>query len=175
MDLTKVTIETDRLLLVPVGDEHVEEIHAYYRLPLTKYMNHLSAGTMEELKERHKKWRKQLKDGERLFMAVTLRDTGAFLGCFAIDHIGEKNPEMGGWLKADAQGKGYGKEAVAAMREWANSNIEYEHMLWPCAIENVASCGLAESLGGVIHREYDKQMVNGAVWPARDYWIPRQS
>lgn len=175
MDLRNVVIESDRLRLLPVADGHIEQIFRHYRLPLTKYMNHTSTGTLEELTERHKKWRMQLENGERLFMAVTLKESDEFLGCFAIDHLQSTTPEMGGWLKGTAQGNGYGKEAAAALKQWADDNIEYEHILWPCAIDNKSSCKLAESLGGVVHREYDKEMVSGSVWPARDYWIPRNA
>ncbi len=35
-------------------------------------------------------------------MAVLLRESDEFLGCFALEGIRDKMPEMGGWLKQSA-------------------------------------------------------------------------
>lgn len=173
MDLSKVQIETERLRLVPVSDEYIEQIFLEFREPVIKYMNPPAPKNIEELRERHKKWRVQAKEGERLFMAVLLKESGEFLGCFALDGIKKKTPEMGGWLKNSAHGKAYGKEAAAAMKQWADENLNYDYILWPCAKENVSSCKVAESLGGKIHKEYEKTTDQGKTWWYRDYWITK--
>ena len=131
MDLSNTTIETNRLRLVVVREEDIECIHKEYRLPLTKYMNHTSTGTLEELTERHKKWRKEIGEGVRLFMSVLDKNTEEFLGCFALANLDTKTPEMGGWLKYSAHGNAYGQEAAAALKKWADENMEYEYILWP--------------------------------------------
>jgi len=171
MDLSKVQIDTVRLLLVPVSDEYIEHIFLEFRLPMTKYMNYTSTGSLDDLKERHIGWQKELKEGTKLFMAVTLKKSGEFLGCFTIEDVGSKTPEMGGWIKKSAHGHGYGREAAAALKQWADKNLDYHHIVWPCAVANVPSCKLAESLGGKINREYEKKMVSGKTWLARDYWL----
>ena len=173
MDLSKVQLETERLRLVPVADEHVEQIFLEFREPVIKYMNPPAPKSLEELRERHEKWRTQAKEGARLFMAVLLKESGEFLGCFALDDIKEKTPEMGGWLKKSAHGHGYGREAAAALKQWADENLEYDHILWPCAKENVSSCKVAESLGGKVHKEYMKKTDQGKTWLYKDYWITK--
>jgi len=104
-------------------------------------------------------------------MAATLKKSGEFLGCFAPEDLDKKNPEMGGWLKKSAHGHGYGRESAAALKQWADENLDYDHIIWPCAQANSASCQLTESLGGKIDREYEKKMASGSVWATRDYWL----
>ena len=170
-DLSEVILESKRLRLAPISTRYTGQIFLEYRLPMTKYMHHPTTGTIEELTTRTKKWEKEIREGERLFMAVLLRETEEFLGCFAIGGLSRKDPEMGGWLKRSAHGNRYGQEAAAAMRSWAQKNINYEHLKWPCALENVASCKVAESLGGIIKKRYKKKNTSGYVWDFVEYWI----
>ena len=106
-------------------------------------------------------------------MAVLLKESKEFLGCFGLEGIKEKTPEMGGWLKQSAHGHGYGREAAAALKQWADENLEYDHILWPCAKENTSSCQVAEALGGKIHKEYVKKTDSGKTWASVDYWITK--
>lgn len=172
-DLSKVILETKRLRLVPVSDEHIEEIFSGFQEPTIKYMNSPAPKSLDEIKERHENWKVQLKEGTRLFMAVHLKETNEFLGCFALEDLDQDNPEMGGWLKNTAHGQRYGQEACAALKKWADENLEYDHILWPCAKENIASRKVAESLGGKIQREYVYTTNSGKTWDYLDYWIPR--
>lgn len=173
MDLSLITIETNRLLLVPVSTQHISDIFQEYREPMTKYMNHPTTGTLEELTERHKKWRRQLKAGTRLFMATLLKASGEFIGCFAIDGIGTMDPEMGGWLKKSAHGQRFGQEAAAGLRKWAQTHLTYHHLKWPCAKANIASCKVAEALGGKVEKQYKKTNTSGYTWDFVEYWISR--
>ena len=82
-----------------------------------------------------------------------------------------KTPELGIWIKKSAHGHGYGKEAVVALKEWANENIEYEYILYPVVDENYASRRIPEFLGGKIAREYDKESMSGKKWHFIEYRI----
>lgn len=171
MDLTKIQLQTPRLLLVPVSTKYTEQIYAEYREPLTKYMNHTSTGPLVEFKKRMEKREAEIKEGKMLFVAVLAKESGEFLGCFALENLDSKTPEMGGWLKKTAHGNHYGQEAAAALKAWADLNLDYDHIIWPCAAANLPSRKVAESLGGKIAKEYDKKMASGKVWPSVEYWI----
>ena len=173
MDLTKVTIETERLRLVPRSIKYAEQILLEYRDPVIQYMNHGPPESLEILLERIKKTKTEMKEGKLLLMVILLKETGEFVGCMALEDLEEENPEMGGWLKKSAHGHGYGREAAAALNQWAKDNLEYDHILWPCAVANISSCKLAESLGGKVHREYEKKQAKGTILPFVDYWISR--
>lgn len=174
MDLRQVQIETERLLLVPVSREYTEEIFLEYREPMTTYMNNTTTGSREALEKRMIERENELKEGKVLFMVVLLKTSGEFLGCFALEDLDQKNPEMGGWLKQSAHGNRYGLEAAAALKKWADKNLEYDHILWPCATMNLPSRKLAESLGGKIHKEYEKKTASGKMWPYVDYWLTKK-
>lgn len=173
MDLSKVQIETDRLLLIPVSEKYTEQIFEEYRDPVIQYMNYGPPESVEILKERIRVQKAEVKKGLVLPLVVLFKETGEFLGRFNLEDLNQKTPEMGGWLKESAHGYGYGREAAAALKQWAKNNLEYDHILWPCAKANISSCKLAESLDGKVHREYEKRQAKGAILPFLDYWIPR--
>jgi ribosomal-protein-alanine N-acetyltransferase len=173
MDLSQTQIETERLRLVPKSEDFAKQIFLEYRDPVIQYMNYGPPESLEILTERLKNSEAEMKRGEQLFMVVLLKETGEFLGCMALEDLKEKNPEMGGWLKKSAHGHGYGREAAAALKQWAEEHLEYEHILWPCAVENASSCKLAELLGGKVHREYEKTTARGTTWLFKDYWIQK--
>ncbi|PIR74002.1 MAG: hypothetical protein COU35_04840 [Candidatus Magasanikbacteria bacterium CG10_big_fil_rev_8_21_14_0_10_47_10] len=175
MDLSKVQIETERLQLVPKTMNFAKQIFLEYRDPVIQYMNYGPQESLEVLTERLKNSETEMKEGMLLFMVVLLKETGEFLGCMALEDIKEENPEMGGWLKKSAHGHGYGREAAAALKKWADKHLKYTHILWPCAVANTPSCKLAESLGGKVHREYEKTTTRGTTWPFLDYWIPKNN
>ena len=173
MDLSKVKIETERLRLIPRNIKYAEQIFLEYRDPVIQYMNHGPSESLEILMERIKKTEAEMKEGLLLLMVILLKDTDEFIGCMALEDLDQQNPEMGGWLKKSAHGHGYGREAAAALKQWAEDNLKYDHILWPCATANISSCKLAESLGGKTHREYEKRQAKGTILPFVDYWIPK--
>lgn len=173
MDVSNVIIETERLRLVPKTSEYAEKIFLEYKDPVIQYMNYGPPQSLEVLKGRIEENDTEMKEGKQLFMVILLKRSDEFLGCMALEDIDQQNPVMGGWLKGTAHGHGYGREAAAALKKWADENLEYDHIIWPCAVENISSRKLAESLGGKVHREYKKTTARGATWDFFDYWIPR--
>ena len=173
MDLRKIKIETERLLLVPISKKYSEQVFSEYREPVTMYMNHGPPDSVDSVNERIEEREADMKKGTRLFMAVLRKESGEFLGCFALEDLDQKNPELGGWLKKSAHGHRYGQEAAAALKQWADKNLQYNHIVWPCVTMNASSRKLAESLGGKVQREYEKKTASGKTWPYVDYWIPK--
>jgi RimJ/RimL family protein N-acetyltransferase len=172
IDFTKIKIETERLLLVPALKEYAGNIFSEYREPVTHYMNNPPPKDRETVERRSIEREKEMKEGRLLFMAATLKGTGEFLGCFALEDLDQKTPELGGWLKEGVHGKGFGREAVAALKKWAVENLGFEAFKWPCAKENDSSCKLAESLGGKVIREYQKTSHTGSPLNYVEYVIP---
>lgn len=171
MDLSQITLETKRLLLVSGTTKYVEQIFLEYRDPVIQYMNYGPPESLKALRDFMKKREGEMMVGTQLFVVVLLKDSNEFLGCMALEGVGQKNPEMGGWLKQVAHGNGYGREAAAALKLWADKNLDYNYIVWPCARQNMLSRKLAESLGGQVKKEYEKKTVRGKVWPFVEYWI----
>ncbi len=173
MDLTQTVLATDRLLLVPKSSAHAACIFSEYREPVTRYLDHVRPGSLALLLERIEAQQAQMKLGQALFLSVLLKSSEEFLGCFSLENIGSAQPEMGGWLKESAHGNRYGQEAAGRIRQWADSHIAYHHLVWPCAVQNLASRKLAISLGGHVHQEYAKRTSGGRELKYTEYAIPR--
>jgi RimJ/RimL family protein N-acetyltransferase len=84
------------------------------------------------------------------FLAVTLRDTGHFIGFFAL------NPEHGESVRTfnigyimdpDYHGKGYAAEAGRALLDYAFNQLQAGRVITGTAVANRASCRLLERLG----------------------------
>ena len=174
MDLSTVKIETKRLLLIPASRKHAEHIFAGYTDSVALYMNYPPPLSVELLEERLIQREAEIKEGLVLYVVILLKASKEFMGCFALEDLNQNNLEMGGWLKEEVQGKGIGKETMIALKKWADENLDYEYAKWPCARKNIASCKLAETLGGKIVREYEKTNNTGYTWNYIDYHIPKK-
>jgi [ribosomal protein S5]-alanine N-acetyltransferase len=175
MDLSQLTIETERLRLVPASTHYAEQIFLEFREPITAYLNHAPPESVDIVKKRIQDRETQIKSGSQLFMVVLRKDSSEFFGCFALEDLHQTNPELGGWLKQSAHGNRYGQEAAAALQQWADKNLQHDHVVWPCAAMNTPSRKLAESLGGKVCREYEKKTASGNVFPYVEYWLPKDN
>lgn len=112
-----------------------------------------------------------MKKGEELVCAVLEKDTKEYLGMAGLHEASTEIPELGIWIKKSAHGHGYGREAVTALKQWADANVSYIHLIYPVAAANISSRKIPESLGGKIMREYENTSMGGQTWPYIDYWI----
>lgn len=81
---------------------------------------------------------------------------------------GELLPEIGYYIRADQQQKGYAKEAAAAVRGWAFTNTDYPALYSYCKYSNVASYKTAEAIGMYFEKEYpdpDNEITHVSVIP----------
>lgn len=170
-NLVKEKIETERLLLVPTSLKYKEDIFREFNKSITKYMYPKPAQRVEEVAQWINSSIEGLKEGSNFQMVALKKESEEFLGCAALHHVDRKAPEMGVWLKKPAHGNGYGKEAMAALKKWADKNLGYEYILYPVADKNIASRKIPESLGGKIVKEYDKVGLDGNKYHCLEYRI----
>lgn len=172
-NLANFRIETERLLLVPVSLEHAEEIFKVFDDGVTKYMYPSTPQRIEETESFIKDSMQDLSKGEEIVAAVLLKDTGEYLGNVGIHRINTDTPELGVWVKTAAHGHRYGREAVTAMKEWADRNLVYRYLLYPVAEANIASRKIPESLGGVLVASEKKANQAGIIHQSVVYHICR--
>jgi RimJ/RimL family protein N-acetyltransferase len=154
------TIETERLILrkSPAGD--VEAVCALWADPVvTRYIS-------GDPLARRQAWTGMLHILGHWDLYgyggwhVEEKSSGAFVGQVGfqqfvrgIDASREHLPE-GGWVLAPAMhGRGYAGEAVAAMMDWADANIDAPHTVAIVHPENAASLRVAARCG---YREVDR-------------------
>ena len=90
------------------------------------------------------------------YMAVEERHSGDFMGCVG---LWDSNPwpelEMGYWLMADAQGKGYAFEAATQVKQYVFEVLGLPTLVSYIAADNNASIRLAEKLGAQYEQTID--------------------
>lgn|SRR3989338_5453440 len=161
MDTSNIKIETKNLFLKGITLEYQDDIFREFTAEITSYMIPKPAEKIEETITFIKTSIKGNKEGSNLQVVVLDKKSEEFLGCAGLHHVDTKIPELGIWIKKSAQGHGYGKEAMVALKDWADSNVEYDYLLYPVVEENYPSKRIPESFGGTIAREYDEVSMSG--------------
>lgn len=84
-------------------------------------------------------------------LSIRPRDAETYLGTVLVHHeFGDPEPELGWLLVAGAEGKGYAREAAAAMKAWAWEHSGLTTLVSYMDPDNLRSRRLAEALGGVL-------------------------
>lgn len=161
MNTSNITIETKNLSLKGITLEYADDIFKEFTPEITDYMFPKPAQKIEETIEFINNSIKENKGGSNFQIVILDKMSKKFLGCGGLHHIDRKNPELGIWIKKSAHGYGYGKEAIVALKEWADKNLDYEHILYPVDSRNQASRKIPEFFCAEIFREYDEISMNG--------------
>lgn len=174
-DTTTITLETERLLLVSIAPAHREDIFREFTKEITVYMFPQPTGDIADINAFIEESLAEMKAGSNLQLVALDKQTKEFLGCMGLHHIDTKTPEMGIWLKKSAHGNKYGQEAMAAIKRWADAELEYDYILYPAGIYNIASRKVAESLGGKLIRQFTGKNQLGEPMEEVEYRIYKDS
>jgi RimJ/RimL family protein N-acetyltransferase len=161
MDTSNITIETKNLLLKGITLEYKDDIFREFTPEITTLMFPKAPAKIEETIEFIEESIKENQEGSNFQVIILNKENQEFLGCAGVHNIDSKTPEFGIWLKKSAQGFGFGKETIIALKEWADKNLAYEYLLYPAAKENHPSRKIPEFLGGTIVREYEEINMSG--------------
>ena len=144
-----ILLETDRLIL---RDYTPDDFDALYRVisdPET--MVHYPKPYDEKGTHRWLDWTLQnYREHGFGWWAVILRETGEFIGDCGITMQmidGQPLPEIGYHLHKTYWGKGYGKEAAKAVRDWGFEHTKYDALYSCMTTGNTASWKTAEAIG----------------------------
>jgi len=170
MNLLTVEIQTPRLLLLPISLEYKDDFFSEFTEEVTTYMYSRSAQIMVETEAFIQKSIQKLENGINLQLVILAKDSKEFLGGTGLYNL-DKEPELGIWLKKAAHGHKYGLEAIAALKEWADENLDYEYLLYLVDQRNIASRKIPEALGGKIIQEYEEINMSGNVLQTLEYRI----
>lgn len=164
-------IHSKRLLLRPLSIDVKEMIFQEFTPEITTYMVPDPPKEIGETENFITSTVKKMSNGEEMVFVILKSENEEFLGLTGIHALNTKTPEFGIWLKKEAHGNGFGREAITALKEWIDKNVKYEYLLYPVDQENIPSRKIPESLGGVVHREYKKQTPSGKVLNTVEYRI----
>lgn len=173
MNLLKVKILTNRLVLKPIEMEDKSDIFKEFSQEITTFMYPRSADDIAQTELFINQSLVGLRDGYNLQLVICKKDTKEFLGCTGIHNINTKTPELGIWLKKSAHRNGYGFETIVALKRWAEENLDYECLIYPVDKDNYPSRRIPEQLGGRIFKEYDKKNLSGNTLHLLEYRISK--
>ena len=155
LDLLSLVIEGDRIKLLVIDNKFATDIFREFTEEVTTYMIPSPTESIEETRSFIAASRRGMEAGYNLQFAVISKATEEFLGnCGLHGENKVKTPEIGIWLKKDAHGKGYGREAVRTLVNWAKENINLDYFTYPVDRRNAQSRKIPESLEGKIIQSY---------------------
>lgn len=164
VNLTTFALDAQRISLRPISMEYAEDIFREFTRRITRYMGPKPPERIDEIQDFIRSALTGLRSGEELQLVILKRNTGEFLGCCGLHGKGKReHPELGVWVKESAHGNGYGKEAVVALKRWADANLHYDYLTYPVDRRNIPSRRIPEALGGVIFEERQLTKQDGTV------------
>jgi len=162
IDLTTLHIEGERIILRSIEESYCSEIFKEFTSEITRYMFPRPAEMIEETLSYIYAALNGMRKGWDLVLAITKKENSEFLGCCGFHGKGQpRTPELGIWIKKDAQGQKVGMEAIKTLTSWAVATIDFDYAIYPADRANIASRKIAEALGGAIFDERNVVTMSG--------------
>jgi [ribosomal protein S5]-alanine N-acetyltransferase len=170
-ELLGVKIITENLLLIPISMEFKNQIFEEFTEYITVFMHPKPPSEKGDTEKFINDSLRGLKENTNLQLMILSKDGKEFFGCAGLHHVDRATPEFGIWIKKSAQGNKYGLEAIAALKGWADDNLDYNYILYPVAEQNIASLRIAENLEGKLARRYAEKNQSGKILDILEYHI----
>ena len=150
------TLETKRLFLVKIGQEHAHDMFRYSSDPdVTKYLTWSCHSSLNQTQRHIKFLEKKYKSGVFNDWGIVEKLSGRMIGTCGFTAFDEKEnmAEIGYVLAKDMWGKGYAKESADRVMQFAREVFGLDSFCAKCIEGNNASisvmkkCGLTELVG----------------------------
>lgn len=175
MDLSSVTLSSQRLLLKSFTGDDAREAFAAVTPTVARFMSWEPAPSLEAFELTWQSWIPKMRAGTDVSLTVRHKLSSEFLGTAGVHNTDATEPEVGIWIKESQHGYGYGREAVAMIVAFAANDLGKRAVVYPVVERNGSSRRLAESLGGKIIGTRLLRKAGGIEHPEVVYRIPTQS
>ena len=142
-------IQTERLTIVPLTQEHLDTACLYMLNPdNAQMMVYLPAESREEVRRLIEKATLERQKSEPEYLEYAVLLGGEHIG--GLTMYFEGHPERGelGWIiRLDCQGMGYAAEAAQGLMDYFRENYGVQRFIAHCDSENAASRRVMEKLG----------------------------
>lgn len=91
--------------------------------------------------------------GTDQYFVLTDKSSQKFIGLIGIHRIHTQTPEFGLWMREDQHAKGYAKEALKSIYDWAVLNFEADYFVYPVAEQKFCQPKTCRRFGGK-HQPY---------------------
>lgn len=148
----QLIFETDNILFTKVSiellDEYLELVNdkSIQRSTLTK--------EKEYSKEKELNWIQNVLDNNELVFSMLDKNTNEFVGNISLDVINDESAEIALSIKSIMQNKGYGKEAIKGLINYAKEVLHYKSLIAVIFSNNERSLHCFQKLG---FREYKRE------------------
>jgi len=173
MAVEPVALETERLLLEPIGLAHADglfEATVASRLELLPWMPWAREPTLEGARIESAKGSHDWSEGTRFPFSVVDRTTGMVLGVVGLNDQAERTFELTYWIRSDHAGRGLTTEACRAVIDWAERELHATRFTLWAGRDNHASRRVALKLGFAYTGPLDWEPDGGlGTFPAERY------
>lgn len=154
-----VDLETARLVLTPVTEEHIDPICAHFTKEVVTYMVPGPAKERGDMEAVVRRFMEQRRAGTDFVYAITLKGSSEFIGVASLHHVPAPVPELGIWTK-----DGGARASLWKGSHWGDASAGRFHGDRPAVLScRPAEC--AESKNpAVLRREADRRR---SVWCVR--------
>ncbi|MEK6494118.1 GNAT family N-acetyltransferase [Myroides odoratimimus] len=135
------------LKYVIVEDTYLEDFLTNLTPEITKFLSFDVNGNHTLLKEYIRRSRIEIANGTALVLVVLNKETNEFIGSCGLSDINDESVEIGLWIKASEQGKGYGAEVTEKLIEITKSEINTSSILYAVEKGNEASVSIPSKFG----------------------------
>jgi RimJ/RimL family protein N-acetyltransferase len=152
-DYQHIEINTRRIVLRSFSATDASEVFACITPAITRFMSWTAPASLADFAAVWRSWLLSGHADSDFHFVARSRAEGRFLGLIGVHQARTVRPELGLWLREDGHQQGYGREALAAVMQWAAHHLRPEGFEYPVAEKNRASRKLAETLGGVLYNQ----------------------
>ncbi|MFK3797202.1 GNAT family N-acetyltransferase [Pseudomonas sp. NPDC088444] len=149
IDTRALIIRTSRLSIRPFCETDAVESYDSLTTLLTRNMSWEPPASREEYAQLWAQWLPAIADGSDIVFAIRQLDDASFLGLVGLHNVNDRTPELGIWIREDKHRRGFGKEAVGGLVQWASEHVAPSGFIYPVARENEPSRLIAEAFGGI--------------------------
>jgi RimJ/RimL family protein N-acetyltransferase len=172
MDLTSVSLSSQRLLLKSFTSDDAREAFLVATPTIARFMSWEPAPSLEAFERIWQSWIPKMRAGTDVSLTVRHKPSLEFLGIAGLHDTNAIEPEVGIWIKEFQHGYGYGREAVATIVAFVATDLGKQAVLYPVVERNGPSRRLAEHLGGRIIGTRLLRKAAGVEHPEVVYRIP---
>jgi ribosomal-protein-alanine N-acetyltransferase len=145
-----MTIETERMLLRPLAEKDLDDLHAMFSDPVVMRFSLTGVRDREEARRWLEITTSKYRKYGHGFLAAALKDDGSYAGHAGLlrqEVDGDTEIEIGYWFARRIWGRGLATEAAIASRDLGFGEMGCTRLISLIVPENVASRKVAERVG----------------------------
>lgn len=164
---SNLRIVSKQLALRPLSYQDADEAFPCLTRTLTRFLEWEPPTSRRAFTDLWRRWLIWNAQGDDWIFTIRGAEDKRFLGLAGLYAVTTPTPELGLWIREDAQGRGYGSEATRSLHAWASQRLRPQHFICAVASENRASRRVVTQLGGRLR--FVQSMPN---YLQLVYWVP---